>query len=163
MNNIKLILLYLLAVGFAGCSGGSSKPSETAVVDIVEAAPAELSLYDRLGGADGISVLVDDIITTHLENPVVSPQFDYLRDNPEQLELVKQHTREFLGAGTGGPEQYTGGDVPSVHAGMNISNAEFLGAIDDILLVLNQHEASEQTKKDMLYILYSFKDQVVGK
>jgi len=29
------------------------------------------SLYQRLGGADGIAELVDDIIAAHLNNPVV--------------------------------------------------------------------------------------------
>jgi hemoglobin len=63
---------------------------------------------------------------------------------------------------TGGMEKYSGMDVPTVHKGMNISEKEFLSVVDDFMLVLENHEVSDQTKKDMLYVLYSFKGQVIG-
>jgi hemoglobin len=166
MTNIKkpskLFSLLILGIMMVNCSGKEEQKTEPTLIEIVETTPAELSLYDRLGGAEGISSIVDDIIVRHLENPIVSPQFVYLTENPERMEIVKRHTREFLGMGTGGKETYTGVDVPTAHQGMNVSNAEFLEAVDDILFVLNEHGVSEQTKKDMLYILYSFKGQVIG-
>ena len=161
MKIIKPLALIILLVSIISCSQKNSL-DEKEVTEVIVEEPVELSLYDRLGGEQGISSLVDDIITKHLNNPEISESFSYLSEDPEKMELVKRHLREFLGAGTGGNEQYTGVDVPTAHAGMQISNAQFLAAIDDILLVLNEHDVSDQTKKDMLYILYSFKGQVVG-
>jgi len=159
-KTIKIVLILIIGIILTNCSG--ELKSEPTVIEVVETIPTELSLYDRLGGAEGISSIVDDIIAKHLENPVVSPQFVYLTEDPAKMDALKRHTREFLGAGTGGNETYTGVDVPTAHKGMNVTNAEFLAAVDDILLVLNEHGVSDQTKKDMLYILYSFKDQVIG-
>jgi hemoglobin len=160
-NIISLLFVGLFLATFNQCTVKEDQ-IEPVIEEVVVVPQVEESLYDRLGGADGISSIVDDIVSTHLENPVVSPQFSYLTEDPEKMETVKRHLREFLGAGTGGAEQYTGVDVPTAHNGMNISNEEFIAAIDDIMFVLNNHEVSEQTKKDMLYILYSFKGQVVG-
>jgi len=162
MKNIKLFSLLIFLIGMYGCSSEANTKVE-GLAEIVETTPPiELSLYDRLGAAEGISSIVDDIISTHLANPIVSVQFAYLKDDPERIEMLKKYTREFLGAGTGGTEIYTGNDVTTVHKGMNITEAEFLAAIDDILLVLDKHNMSDQTKKDMLYILYSFKSQVIA-
>ena len=161
MKSLKLLSLLLLGSILTNCSDKQTK-QDADLIEVHEATPVELSLYDRLGGAEGISFIVDDIIAKHLENPVVSPQFVYLTEDPEKMEILKRHTREFLGAGTGGKETYTGVSVPAAHEGMNVSNAEFLAAVDDILFVLNEHGVSDQTKKDMLYILYSFKGQVIG-
>lgn len=162
MKKTKLFYLLIFLVGVYSCSSDANSKIE-ASVKVNETTSVELSLYDRLGGAEGISSIVDDILSTHMDNPVVYGQFEYLQENPELLEMVKKHTRDFLGAGTGGHEEYTGENVPTVHEGMNISEIEFLAVVDDILLVLDNHNMSDQTKKDMLFILYSFKNQVIGK
>jgi hemoglobin len=156
---IKVLTFSILGILLFNCTGNEK---EHITVEVSEGSQLEPSLYNRLGGSEGISSIVDDIIAKHLDNPVVSPQFAYLSNDPEKLAQVKKHTCDFLGAGTGGSEIYTGNDVPTIHRGMNISNAEFLSVVDDILFVLNDHDASDQTKKDMLYILYSFKGQVIG-
>jgi hemoglobin len=44
---------------------------------------------------------------------------------------------------------------------MNISPAEFVAAVDDILLVLRKNGIDEQTQKDVLAIAYSLKGEIV--
>ncbi|MEX1032274.1 MAG: group 1 truncated hemoglobin [Cellvibrionaceae bacterium] len=121
------------------------------------------TLYERLGEATGIATLVDDIIETHMNNPTISGHFLPYRERPEDLAKAKAHLRNFLGSGSGGPEDYTGRSMPETHRGMNISAAEYLAAVDDIMLVLEQHEKDEQTKKDVLAIAYSLKDEIIHK
>jgi hemoglobin len=79
----------------------------------------------------------------------------------DKVQVIKRHFCEFLGMGCGGPEVYTGRDMLAVHTGMNISNEEYVAALDDILLVLDRHNIDEQTKKEILYIAYSVKNQIV--
>lgn len=160
MKNSRLFSLIILLIGMYACSSEANSRIE-ATVEVKETPSIELSLYDRMGGAEGISAIVDDIISTHMNNPTVYSRFTYLQENPEQLEMVKKHMRDFLGAGTGGTEEYTGKGVPNIHSGMNIPAKEFLAVVDDIMLVLDNHNMSDQTKKDMLFILYSFKGQVI--
>jgi len=163
MRPLKIIIILFVAITIANCSkSADTKNSNEKNVEVVEVTQTELSLYDRLGGAEGISSIVDDIINNDIENPVTGAKFAHLKTNPEQLEMFKQHVKDFLGAGTGGPEKYTGKDVPTAHKGMQISSTEFLISVDNIMNVLSQHNVDDQTKKDMLYILYSFKDQIIG-
>lgn len=122
---------------------------------------ADASLYSRLGGAQGISSLVDDIVDAHMRNPVIQSRFLPYRETPEKLAEVKRHLREFVEEGSGGPGSYSGSSMPEAHRGMNISEAEYVAAVDDILAVMKQHELGEETRKDMLVILYSLKDQIV--
>jgi len=115
------------------------------------------SLYDRLGGAAGISALVDDVVAAHLANPTVQPRFQNVKD----LAHLKQMAREFFGAGSGGPEPYTGRDMRTTHRGMNISEQEYLAVMDDIMGVLDKHRIDETAKKDVLAILYSLKGEII--
>jgi hemoglobin len=115
------------------------------------------SLYERLGGGAGISAIVEDIMAAHLANPVVSPRFQNIKD----LEQSKRMAREFFCAGAGGPEKYTGKDMRTAHRGMNVSEQEYLAAMDDIMTVLGRHKIEDTAQKDVLAILYAFKGEIV--
>jgi hypothetical protein len=56
-----------------------------------------ISPYDRLGGAQGISRIVDDVIGAHLNNPAASTRFQNIQD-PEH---ARQMAREFFSTSTG--------------------------------------------------------------
>ena len=53
--------------------------------------------------------------------------------------------------------------MPATHRGMNISEAEYMAALDDILMALDQHQIDEETKNDVLAIAYSLKGQIIKK
>jgi hemoglobin len=115
------------------------------------------TLYQRLGGADGIARLVDDIIAAHMVNPLVKTRFENIKD----LDHAKKMAREFFSAGSGGPVTYTGKDMRSAHTGMNISEQEYLAVVDDIVDTMQKHGMSEETKKDVIGILYSLKGEII--
>lgn len=115
------------------------------------------SLYERLGSANGIAKLVDDIMDAHLVNPVVKTRFENIKD----LDFAKKMAREFFCAGSGGPEAYTGKDMLAAHKGMNISEQEYLAVSDDIVGAMAKNALSEDTKKDVIAILYSLKDTII--
>jgi hemoglobin len=119
------------------------------------------SLFTRLGATPGITSLVDDIVQAHLENPVIQARFRPIADEPLRLAAAKQHLCTFLAAGSGGPQAYGGRSMPDAHRGMNISAAEYVAALDDILAVLGRHGIDEQTQKDVLAIAYSLKGEIV--
>jgi hemoglobin len=120
-------------------------------------------LFDRLGGTTGISAIVDDVVAAHMSNPAISARFLPIGEHPERLAEIKQHTIDFFSAGSGGPAIYRGRDMPTSHKGMNISPAEYMHVIDDIMMVLDKHKADEDTRKDVLAILWSLKGMVIGK
>ena len=115
------------------------------------------TLYQRLGGANGIARLVDDVIAAHLDNPIVKTRFENIKD----MEHAKRMAREFFCAGSGGPETYTGRDMLATHKGMNISEQEFLAVTDDIVGAMNKNGIEEDAKKDVIAILYSLKGEII--
>lgn len=120
------------------------------------------SLFERLGGTEGISIIVDDTVENHMNNPNIQARFLPYKDQPEQMNLVKKHTVDFFSAGSGGPIVYSGRDMVTAHKGMNISHAEYMHTIDDIFMALDKKGIDENTKKDVLYILWSLKNMIIS-
>lgn len=122
----------------------------------------EQTLYERLGGKPGIKALVDDVLEAHMKNPAISARFLPYRERPDDLNDAKAQLCAFFGAGSGGPEPYSGRDMVAAHRGMNISTSEYMAAIDDIMSVLAAHEVDETTRKDVLMIGYSLKGDITN-
>lgn len=119
------------------------------------------SLFERLGGSSGINALVQDIVALHMENPVIRARFRPYLEIPAKLEATKKHLCAFLEAGSGGTAQYEGRSMKDAHRGMNISEAEYMATIDDILAALRQHAIDDETQKDVLAIAYSLKGEIL--
>ncbi len=115
------------------------------------------TLYQRLGESEGIARIVEDVMANHLANPIIKTRFENIKD----LERAKRMAREFFGAGSGGPNPYTGKEMPEAHRGMNISEQEYLAATDDILCAMDKHQCDVATKNDVLAILYSLKGHII--
>jgi hemoglobin len=121
------------------------------------------TLFDRLGGRLGISQIVDDTVEYHMNNENVNARFLPFKEKPEQLAIIKNHTVDFFVAGSGGPNNYKGKDMTTAHTGMNISHAEYMHVVDDIFMALDKNNIDENSKKDVLAILWSLKDLMIGK
>jgi hemoglobin len=121
------------------------------------------SLFENLGGTVGITAIVDDVVEAHMNNPAISAWFLPYKDEPKRLASIKKHTVDFFSAGSGGPVTYTGRDMPTAHEGMNINLEEYQHTVDDIMIVLGRHNIDEQSKLNVLAILSSLKDSIVGK
>lgn len=119
------------------------------------------SLFERLGGSAGIVALADEIVALHMENPAIKARFRPYLDTPEKLAIVKKHLCAFLEAGSGGPAKYEGRSMRDTHRGMNISAAEYMAAVDDILAGMKKRGLDEQTQKDVLAIAYSLKSEIM--
>ena len=119
------------------------------------ASPA--TLYERLGRVEGIRRIVDDIMHAHLANPVIRTRFE----NVKELDHASKMAVEFLCAGCGGPHPYTGKDLVVAHKGMNISEQEYMAAMDDILGALQKNGIGQQTQNEIVAVLYSLKAQVI--
>jgi hemoglobin len=115
------------------------------------------TLYLRLGGADGIARLVDDVVAAHFSNPIIKTRFENVKD----MDRLKKMACGFFCAGSGGPETYTGKDMLATHKGMNISEQEYLAVMDDIVGAMSKNEIAEDARKDVIAILYSLKGEII--
>ena len=114
------------------------------------------SLYDRLGGTEGITRIADDLVELHAKNPLIAARFE----NSDKAAL-KRTVAEFFITGSGGPEIYKGKDMVSVHKGMNINGEEFVAALDDAMAALDKNGIGEAEKQETLAILFSMRGEVM--
>jgi hemoglobin len=115
------------------------------------------TLFDRLGGADGIARIVSAAIDNHLKNPVVANRF-----SGSDVPAVKKTATDFFITGSGGPNVYRGKDMLTAHRHMNISDSEFMAVVDDVMAALSAAGLGDGVKSEVLYIFYSLRPQVVG-
>ncbi len=144
-------------------------------------APAQatnkLSLYERLGAEAGISNIVADFAQRVLDDPRVnwtrqgvssggflhSSKADTWNPTPENVELLKKHLTEFVGLATGGPAKYTGKQIETAHAKMDISNPEFDAAMGDLKASLDKLKIPNTEQKELLAIVESTRPEIVTK
>ena len=114
------------------------------------------SLYERLGGTEGIQRIVNDLVDNHAENSRIS-----LRFAETDLDKLKKGAAEFFISGTGGPNVYEGKDMVSAHKSMNIGNDEFMAVLDDAMAALEKNNVGQREREEVIYILLSLKGDVV--
>jgi hemoglobin len=139
------------------------------------AANVKPSLFERLGGDQGIKAIVDDFVQRALADPRVNWErkgveyggFLGIRDKsaewkptPENLDRLKKHLAQFIALATGGPATYEGRDMKEVHHGMKITNVEFDAAVGDLQASLDSLGVPSDEQKELLAIIESTRPQV---
>lgn len=124
------------------------------VVESESPAMAEKSLYDRLGGVDAITAVVDDFVGRAAANPEVNftragteQQWDA---TPENVAKLKKHLVDFVGMATGGPQKYTGMSMKEAHAGMKITGAEFAAIAADLSATLDKFNVPAKEQAELM-------------
>src|SRR5690606_11794486 len=92
---------------------------------------APKSLYDRLGGQPAITAVVDEFVNRTTTDPRIKDRF--FNTDPVQL---KKLLVEFVCMATGGPCKYTGRDMETTHAGMELVEEEFNALVEDLVAAL---------------------------
>jgi len=123
-----------------------------------EQATEQARLFDRLGGRDGISRVVQRVMANHLANPIVKTRFEHARQTREEM---TNHAIEFFCTGLSGVPTYQGRPLPTAHAGMNVTEQEFVAVLDDILAALAAENVAEPEQAEVLKILYGMKAEIV--
>jgi hemoglobin len=114
------------------------------------------SLYERLGGTDGITGIANDVVDNHLKNTKIATRF-----SQGDVPALKNAAATFFITATGGPDVYKGKDMLAAHKGMNISAAEFMAVLDDSLVALEQNNIGQREQEEVLFALYSMRSQIV--
>ena len=117
---------------------------------------AENTLFNRVGGRDGLHVVVTDIVRRHLINEPIKHLLDGV-DN----DLLIERVTDFLVLGTGGQGEYHGRDMVAAHAHLHLTNADFLAAGSDLGASMDAAGWGENEKQELLCAFVGLRPQVV--
>jgi hemoglobin len=146
------------------CGGGSSnKPAATAPEAEPLAAAAKpdpappKSLFDRLGGLPAITAVVGEFVARTTSDARIKERF--FNTDAENL---KRLLTEFVCQATGGPCKYSGRDMPTSHAGMDLVDDEFTALVEDLAGALDKYNVPDKEKGELLGALGPLKPQIVA-
>jgi len=124
---------------------------------------AEQSLYERIGGVNAISMVVDRFSDEVVKNPKLNVN-PALREWNEsgQLPGLKFMRTLWLCQQAGGPFQYTGKELGEAHKDLHITSAEFDEVGAEIARALDHFNVPEREKQEVLAAIVARKDEVVN-
>jgi len=125
--------------------------------------PAQDSLYDRLGGLKGITVVVDDFIDRLVTNDTLNsnPEIDAGRKRSPPPYL-KFQVSQMVCEATGGPCTYTGKGMKEAHARMNITEAEWDVMAAEFQKSLDKFAVPAPEQKELFGIVGTTKADIVA-
>lgn len=151
---LRMTMMAALAALALGACGGKSKGADTAGAGSGSAAPAPL--YDRLGGQDAITAVVDDFVA----NIAADARINAFFANAD-IPGLKQKLVEQICAATGGPCTYTGKNMREAHAGMGVTEAHFNALVEDLVKALDKFQVKDPERTELLTALGGMKSDIV--
>jgi len=119
---------------------------------------AEETLYEKFGGEETISRVVDYFYELVLADEMVSHFF-----RNSDMNKQRKHQTKFISFAIGGPHQYTGLSMTKAHAGMNLQEEHFIAIAKHLHDALAHFGVSESDINRVLTHISTLKDDVLHK
>lgn len=117
----------------------------------------ETSLFNRLGGAEGLAKIIDATYDRVLTDPELKHFFEAV-----PMERLRKMQFHFLAAALGGPAEYSGAELTAAHAGRGIGGNEFSKFCGHFLDALVAEGVERDDVNRTLGRLAMFRDKVTG-
>lgn len=115
------------------------------------------SIYERMGGADGIADLVDEFYSNIMADEVLKPYFKHA-----SVGKIINMQKEFFAAATGGPRTYSGRPLKEVHKHMAISRYEFDRYLGHLVEALKKRGITGDDSRDVVAMINIYADDVTN-
>lgn len=121
----------------------------------------EKSLYERLGGYDAISAVVNELAVRLVTDEKLGVYFKGL-SNDSKRKLIA-HLTDFVCSATGGPCIYTGRDMKTSHEGLGITEEEWDRFVKITKEVLDKFKVPAKEQQEFLQAVAPLKSVIVEK
>lgn len=145
MRKIALVHSFLavwVVLILASCAQLSPKTSE--------------SLYKRLGGTDGITNIVDNLLFEIAGNEKLLVFFENTNIDRFRSKLIEQICQV-----SDGPCTYTGDSMAVSHSAMELNNSHFDALVTDLMSAMDDAGTPEAAQNDLLSRLVPMYDEVM--
>jgi hemoglobin len=154
MNIVSLVraLLLGLALMLANTSpaGGQAQPA---------GGQGQRTLYERLGGYDAISKVVDDFADRLFADPKIGKFFVGM--GTDTRESFKQKNKNLVCNVTGGPCKVISRPAKTVHAGLGITDADFNIVVGHLSEALDKYKVPAAEHKELMDIIGTLRKDIV--
>ena len=114
------------------------------------------SLYERLGGLDAITAVVDSFSARCAADGRINQKFERT-DIPRLRRMLVDQVCE----ATGGPCTYGGRDMRETHDGMEVTAGEFDALVEDLVATLDEFDVPKGEQEELLGLLGPMRDEIV--
>lgn len=119
--------------------------------------PPEAALYARIGGALGVSTLVDAFYRRVLADPLLAPVFAGV-----PMDKLRRMQLEFFAAALGGPVEYSGRPIADAHHHLHLQLAHYQRFVRCLLETLEQFHIDERERYEIIGRLNLYTEDVVS-
>ena len=166
MKKLAAVACLLIACGGSSKStkapkdvtnaGGTTAKASPGKGGKAAAAKGDASLYMRLGEKGAITAVVDEFIDRVASDTRIKHRF-FNTDIPKLKTLLV----ELVCMATGGPCKYSGQDMETSHAGMELVDEEFVALVEDLAGALDKFKVPDREKNELLGALGPMQPQIV--
>jgi hemoglobin len=114
------------------------------------------TLYERLGGLDAITAVVEDF-----RDRVAADDRINLKFARTDLGRLRKMLIDQVCEATGGPCRYNGRGMKEAHGGMKVTTGEFNALVEDLVATMNHFKVPSPEQDELLAILGPLKGEVV--
>jgi hemoglobin len=114
------------------------------------------SLYERLGGLESITSVVDSFVGRCASDDRINRKFER-SDVPRLKKMLVDQVCE----ATRGPCTYTGRDMRPTHDGMAVTAGEFDALVEDMVLTLGEFDVPRAEQQELLGLLAPMRGDIV--
>src|SRR5436853_1125857 len=116
----------------------------------------EKTLFERLGGLDAITAVVEDFRDRVAGDDRINQKFARTDLGRLRKMLIDQ-----VCEAAGGPCTYNGRSMKEAHAGMRVTSGEFDALVEDLVATLNQFKVGKREQDELLGVLGPLKPEIV--
>ncbi len=117
------------------------------------------SLYERLGGYEAISAVVEDFAPKLFDDSRIAHYFRGMGDDTRQQFMQKN--KNLVCNVTGGPCKIISRPAKTVHGGLGITEREFNIVVEHLVQTLDKFKVPQTEKSELLEIIGSLKPDIV--
>jgi hemoglobin len=114
------------------------------------------TLYERLGGLDAITAVVDSFVARCAGDDRINRKF-----GRTDIPHLKRNLVDQVCEATGGPCTYTGRSMRETHDGMGVTAGEFDALAQDLEGALDEFNVPKAEHQELLGLLLPMRDEIV--
>jgi hemoglobin len=126
---------------------------------VEQAAPAQKSLYERLGGYDALAAVTKDLASRLVADPKLG-RF-WANRGKDGVDREVQLITDFLAAKSGGPLYYRGREMKLSHVGMKIDERDWQALMIHLNATLDKFNVPAKERQDVVTFIESTKKDIV--